>query len=152
MRWNITKSISLTYTASANALIDEPLGDKNGSSSGLSREQYNDSMWTNIKRFGRLNNYRQDITATYRLPLNKIPLLDWTNADISYKTGYDWRSNIIGLTDSAGVEFGNFLTNNRDVTLNGKLSLDRLYNKNKFLKSINSPARRRPTPKAPPKK
>lgn len=150
MRWNITKSISLTYTASANALIDEPLGDKNGEDSGLSKKEYSDSMWTNIKRFGRLNNYKQDITVTYRLPLNKIPLLDWTNADISYKAGYDWRSNIIGLTDSADVEFGNFLSNNRDLTLNGKLSLDRLYNKNKFLKSINSPPRRKP--KTPAKK
>lgn len=152
MRWNITKSISITYIATANALIDEPLGDKNGSSTGLSKKEYSDSVWSNIKRFGRLNNYKQDITLTYRLPLNKIPILDWTNADISYKAGYDWRTNIIGLADSNDVEFGNFISNNRDITLNGKLSLDRLYNKNKFLKSINSPPRRKPKPKTPVKK
>ena len=149
MRWNITKSLSFTYSSVANALIDEPNGDRNGDNN-ISKQEYKDSVLTNLKRFGRLNNYQQDINLTYRLPLKKIPILDWIDADVAYKAGYTWRASILGLQDPDDLLYGNSISNSRNITVNGKLSLSRLYDKNKFLKSINSPSRRRtykkPTP------
>lgn len=151
MRWNITKSISFTYNATANAVVDEPRGDKEGDNT-ITRQQYRDSVRANLRRFGRMTNYQQTSTLTYKVPLSKIPLVNWINADVSYKTGYNWRANIVGLTDinDPPEAYGNFISNTRDVTFNGKLNLVKLYNKNKFLKSINSP-RRKPKRKPPPK-
>lgn len=149
LRWNITKSISLTYSSTANAFIDEPNGSRDGNGT-LSAQQYKDSVNSNLRRFGRLNNFQQDIKLTYKVPLNKIPILDWINADVSYDAGYTWTSSVLGLSDPDGYLYGNRIGNNRNFVVNGKLSFDRLYNKNKFLKSVNEPPRRKPNKKAPP--
>lgn len=150
LRWNITKSLSFTYTSLANALVDEPNGDRNGDAS-ISKQEYSDSLMSNLKRFGRLNNYQQDINLTYRLPLKKLPILDWVNADVSYKAGYNWRASILGLEDPDGQLYGHTISNSRNISVNSKLSFTRLYNKSKFLKSINSPSRRRKPKKVAPK-
>jgi len=135
-RWNLFKSLSLDYNARANAIIDEPQGD-------INTKAKKDSIFTNLKRFGRMKTFDQNIGLTYRVPIDKIPLTDWTNADIRYGVGYTWTAGAIDQADT----LGNTIQNNRDIGLNGKLDFVKLYNKINFLKEINSPRRisRRPS-------
>ena len=144
LRWNLTKSINLNYTATANALVDDPLGDKNGNPEitrpGFtnSREEYRDSLYENLFDFGRLKRYSQDISATYQIPINKLPLLDWINTDVKYSAGYTWTAAPIGLE-----RLGNYINNNNDFTVNGKLNMVKLYQKVPFLKALESSSRKR---------
>lgn len=47
-------------------------------------------MWHSIRNLGTPLDYQQNLTATYQLPLNKLPLFDWLNADASYNATYKW--------------------------------------------------------------
>jgi cell surface protein SprA len=136
LRWNLTKSLSLEYNARANALIDEPEGDPEGSQS-MTREEYRDSVKVNLKKFGRMKNFDQNITLNYTVPLDKLPLTDWLGAEYRHQLSYDWRAGPINQPDS--LRFGNITQNARDQALTGRIDMMKLYNKVGYLKRINQP-------------
>lgn len=133
LTWNLTKNMTLTYRAQANAIIDEPYGD-------LNSEVKKDSVWRSIQKLGRMKNYQQDIKFTYRLPLDKIPLTDWLSADATYNVGYQFQANSYALLDSNNTAFGNIVRNNRERGLIGRVDLVRLYNKIRYLRFANTPS------------
>ncbi|GAB3642409.1 T9SS outer membrane translocon Sov/SprA [Spirosoma arcticum] len=133
LTWNLTRSLVLTYRAQANSIIDEPAGD-------INTQSKRDSIVNSIRNLGRMKNFVQDIRATYRLPLDKIPLLDWLAADAIYGIGYQFQANSFGIADTLGVPFGNILRNNRERGITGRVDLIRLYNKIRYLRFVNTPA------------
>lgn len=153
LRWDLTNNLSFDYSALANAIIDEPNADPDGgfnlgvtnptNEDFITKEQYNDSIWTNLKNLGRLKNFNQTLTANYRVPLDKIPLTDWLSTDYRYKTDYGWKAGPLYTDpeDREDLDFGNTIQNSRDNTANGKIDLVKLYNKINFLKEINTPPR-----------
>ncbi len=142
LRWNLTKSISLNYTATANALIDEPYGGKDGNLNTKIEDegQYRDSVMENLRKFGRMKNYKQTFTANYKVPLQKIPLLNWTSGTVGYKSGYNWTASALGLVDTTSERrsMGNLASNTQGWDVSSKLNFEKLYNKSKFLKSANN--------------
>ncbi|MDF7821943.1 cell surface protein SprA [Runella sp. MFBS21] len=113
LNWNLTKNVVLTYSALANAIIDEPLGN-------IDTEIKRDSVWRNFRSFGRMKNYDQKIKLTYRLPLEKIPLLDWMTADYNHNINYQFSpitsfsSSLYSGTDglnSSGLNNATYNTN-----------------------------------------
>ena len=142
VQWNLTKSLTLNYSSRANAIIDEPEGD-------IDTQEKRDSLMNNLKRFGRMKNFDQTITANYVVPLDKFPLTDWVGAEYRYQVNYNWKAGPIDQLDLPGevrgipdsLNFRNTIQNSRDQTLSGRLDLVKLYNKIGFLKNINSPPR-----------
>ncbi len=130
LRWNIFKSLSVDYNARANAIIDEPQGD-------INTQAKKDSIINNLKNLGRMKTFDQNIGLTYRVPIDKIPITDWINADIRYGVGFTWTAGAIDQADS----LGNTIQNNRDRGINGKIDFVKLYNKINYLKEINRPSR-----------
>lgn len=130
VNWDLTKNLRVDYTGSIMAIVDEPQGD-------LDTEQKSDSVKYNAWRFGRKTNYNHNISINYTLPLDKSPLTDWIKADYKYITTYTWLTGAIGQKDT----LGNSIQNTRDQSLNGKLDLIKLYNKNKKLAALNAPKR-----------
>lgn len=126
--WNITKSVTLDYKSNANAVVDEP-------SRAPGDAAYKDSVWSNFKNLGRLKNFDQQVGANYKVPLDKIPLTDWLNADLRYSGGYIWTSGALGIRDT----LGNLIQNTSEKSINGRVNFEKLYNKVKFLKEINTP-------------
>jgi cell surface protein SprA len=137
LAWNLTQNLSLDYNARANAIIDEPAGD-------INTQEKRDSIWTNIKRFGRMKNFSQDFDVNYRLPLDKIPFTDWISTELRYSVGYTWMAGSVAQADT----LGNTIQNHREQALSGKINLVKLYDKVKFLKEINNPPRRPPANQA----
>ncbi|MFC5412008.1 cell surface protein SprA [Larkinella bovis] len=133
LQWNLTRNLIVTYKAHTQAIIDEPAGD-------LNTQAKVDSVWANAKRFGRTKNFEQNIRTTYRMPLDKLPLLDWIAADLTYNIGYQFQANSYGITDTLGTPFGNTVRNNREWGLQGRVDFIRLYNKIKSLRFANTPS------------
>ena len=131
--WNLTKSTVLTYNTTANAIIDEPMGD-------INTDAKRDTLWNNLKRLGRIKNFDQRIRLTYRLPLDKIPLTDWMAADYNHTISYQFQANALGIRDSLDVLFGNIVRNSRERGITGRVDLVALYNKLKYLRFANSPS------------
>ncbi|MBE63498.1 MAG: cell surface protein SprA [Flammeovirgaceae bacterium] len=147
-RWNIFKSLSLDYSARANAVIDE-IENENGPTADNPIEGDLDSreemqyIWGQIKNLGRMKNFNQDISATYKLPFDKLPLTDWISGDLRYSAGYVWTAGSLGQLDDQGYFFGHTIQNKRDRGVVGKLDMVKLYNKVSFLKEVNQPQRKR---------
>lgn len=125
MRWDITKSLKLDFNAANMARIDEPDGR-------IDTRAEKDSIWTNIRNFGRNTNYRHTITLNYNLPFSKVPVLEWLNARAAYSVDYEWRAASL-VVDT----LGNFLNNSRNIRLNADGNLARLYNKVGILRKAN---------------
>ncbi len=126
LQWALTRSISLDFTATNNARVDEPFGR-------INTETKKDSVRKNVLKGGRNTQYAQQATLTYNVPMQKIPLLDWTTLRASYSTQYNWLAASLLAKD-----LGNTLSNTQTRTINGELNFDQLYNKSRFLKAVNS--------------
>lgn len=140
LRFAPFKSLTLDYTANAQAIIDEPPGEET--------QFARDSIWRNIQRFGRVRVFNQTVRGNYKLPLDKIPLTDWLTADVTYAAGTNWLAAPTVLQDT----LGNQLQNNRERQLNGQINFLKLYNKIKWLNAINNPAPAPAKPKTEPPK
>ena len=150
MRWDLTKNLHMNFQSGTQAEIEEPYSDK-PINKDLYPDRYaawKDSVWNSIKHFGRPLDYRQNFTASYQLPLNKLPIFDWVNSDASYNATYNWRR---GTQLEDGTTTGNTINNNRQLTVNGTFNLETLYNHFPFLKKVNERFKKS-IPKAQPKK
>jgi cell surface protein SprA len=137
LQWNLTRSISIDFNAVNNARIDEPFGR-------IDSKIKKDSVRNNLFKGGRNTNYRQEVTVTYNVPMQKIPLLDWTTLRASYNTKYNWLAGSL-LQRSPEINLGNTLSNTQTRTINGEMNFEQLYAKSRFLRAVNTS-----TPKPPP--
>ena len=136
LRWDITKNLHMNFQSGTQAEIEEPYSEK-PINKDLYPDRYSawkDSVWTSIKHFGRPLDYRQTFTASYQLPLNKLPVFDWINADANYTATYNW---VRGREKEDGTSLGNTISNNRQVTINSTLNMETLYAHIPFLKKTN---------------
>lgn len=138
-RWDFTKSLGMTYTATANAVIDEPVGIIEGDISTKEERRY---IWDQIFSLGRMKNFSQNVAFNYTLPLSKIPFTDWISSDARYSVGYNWVAGAIdqGVDTPDSLFFGNFISNQRTIGLTSRLDMNKLYDKVTFLKNANAPA------------
>ena len=83
LQWNLTRSITLDFSATNNARVDEPFGR-------IDTEEKKDSVRKNLFKGGRNTQYAHQATVSYNVPMQKIPLLDWTTLRASYGTQYNW--------------------------------------------------------------
>ena len=137
MRWDLTKNLHMNFQSGTQAEIEEPYGNGLPINKDLYPDRYTawkDSVWQSIKRLGTPLNYRQNFTASYQLPLNKLPILDWLTADANYTATYNW---VRGTQMEDGTDLGNTISNNRQLNINGNLNLETLYNHFPFLKKAN---------------
>ena len=139
VRWSLTKSLSLDYSSTINAIIDEPNGD-------LTNKDSLSIVIKNLKNFGRAKNFNQNITANYTLPFDKFPLTNWLGTEYRYNVGYNWRAGPLEKDES--LKLGNIIQNTQEQALSGRIDMIKLYNKIGFLKGINTPKRPTPPPTA----
>lgn len=134
VRWDLTRSLKLDYTATNIERITEPPGASDFF--GPDKQAWKDSVWKSILSGGQNMSYTQNFNASYNLPINKIPLFNWINIDASYGSTYNWvrgQDKMIGLQP-----LGNTLKNSNTMKLNGNLNLRGLYTKLNYFKKLDS--------------
>lgn len=144
MQWNLTRSISIDYNATNYARIDEPFGR-------IDTKEKKQIVRDNLFKGGRNTQFQQDVTVTYNVPTQKIPLLDWTTLRASYNTKYNWLAASL-----LARHLGNTLSNTQTRTITGELKFEDLYNKSRFLRGVYNtapkvtqpPVNQNPDPKA----
>jgi cell surface protein SprA len=139
-RYNPSRSLRIDFTNRSVARIDELDGIMDRE---LYPDQYQlmlDEIYRNLSNFGRPVDYQHSLTVDYRIPINKLPLLDWTTASANYRGSYDWLAGP-RLPERAGeskIEVGNNAGNTMNFRLNGSLNFVTLYNKVPYFKDLNS--------------
>ena len=139
MRWDLTKNLHMNFQSATHAQVDVPYPEVN---TDLYADQYHawkdsvyrSSVWNSVKSWGTPLDYSQNFTASYKVPLNLLPVFDWLNTDANYSANYSWER---GMEDEEGHSYGNTINSQREVTLNGNIDLVRLYNHVPFLKKVN---------------
>ncbi len=136
LQFDLTRSIKLNYSATNRARIDEPEGMVNKRKAPQKYDNWKDSVMTNVRNLGRTTDFQQKVNATYRLPINKLPLFNWVNISSSYNGTYNWQAGPI-LADTSDIDLGNTIRNSNTLQLNSQFNLAGLYSKVGFLNKIN---------------
>lgn len=134
LRWDLTKNLHMNFQSATHAEIEEPYTPVNKDLYPDQYQVWKDSVWHSIKNLGTPLDYQQSFTASYQLPLNKLPIFDWLNADANYTATYSW---VRGTELDDGTSLGNTISNNRNLNINSTFNMETLYNHVPFLKKAN---------------
>ncbi len=115
---DLTKSIKLDFNSAYSSRIDT-------FASKYSWDLHNDYNSRPVQ-------YDQTANISYNVPINKIPIFDWTTLRLRYGAGYRWTAGSVYMADSLGHLIGNDQT----IQVNADFNLNNLYNKSKFLKRV----------------
>ena len=133
-RYNPFKSLSIDYQATNNARIDEPDGF-------IDTDEKKEFIWDNVLQGGRTTNFNQTLNINYDLPIDKLPLFEFLSARVGYSSTFNWIA-APRFRDAAGDfvanPLGNTMTNTQNLTLNGDVNFEKIYNRVPFLKKFNS--------------
>ena len=142
LRWDLSKAIKFDYMASNEGRILEQYGEvfkedkafrddlvstfMNGKIDTLTKQR--------IGKFGENTMYRQQMNLNVNVPLNKIPLLDFSTVTYRFGGTYTWQRRPFAADDGIGNTIQN--TNSHNIT--GNFNLVQLYNKIPYFKRLNS--------------
>ncbi|MBQ2778792.1 MAG: cell surface protein SprA [Bacteroidaceae bacterium] len=133
IKWDPTTNLRMSLNTGTNAEIEEPYVPVNKKRYPNEYAIWKDSVKMSIQSMGRPLTYQQNFTASYNLPLNKMPIFEWLTADANYSASYNWaRGNRL-----SGVSFGNNISNKRNITANGSFNFEKLYNLIPYLEETN---------------
>ncbi|MDH3648950.1 MAG: cell surface protein SprA [Saprospiraceae bacterium] len=132
LNWDLTKSLKLRFNAINQSVIDE----MNERDPGFDQQLAKDSIWSNLRNFGRTKNYSHNINVSYNLPFQHFPLLDFAQVRAQFNTTYGWSAAALNV-DS----LGNVIQNTQTRQISGELNFEKLYNKIPYLEKINQGSR-----------
>jgi len=137
IKYDITRQLKVDFTSTNIARIDEPLGGVDRRRYQTYYDNWRDSVLMNLKNLGRTTNYDHFFNVTYTIPVNKLPLLSWLNANARFGSDYTWLAGPL-YPDTMKIDIGNTIKNSNNLTLTTMANLASLYSKSKFLKNIEN--------------
>ncbi len=135
LKFDLTRSLTMDFTAVANAYVYEPSGNPDRGTSAWDMNR--DTIRNEIMRLGTKNRYNQSIRINYNVPINKIPMLNWITATAGYQAVFNWTASPLSVQD----RIGNVIENQNTKQLNSNIDFNRLYSKNSYLKTLSQPPR-----------
>jgi len=134
LNYNLSKSMKFSFSAVNLARIDEPEG-RIVTEDHEALSEYREEVWHNFWKFGNNTQYNHQLSLNWKVPINKVPMLDWTSASYKYSANYDWTRG--AELRNSERNFGNVIKNGNSENYNLSLSFSRLYNKSKYLKEVS---------------
>ncbi len=123
--YTISKSLKVNFAASRNNIVRNYL-DQDGTADNTL------DIWDSYWDIGDPNQFNQQITVNYDLPINKIPIFSFIKSTYSYTGDYNWQrsSNAFAtVTTEAGdvYQLGNTIQNANSHKLNTAFNMDVFY-------------------------
>lgn len=131
-RYNITRNLKFGFNSVVNTRIDEPDGPVNKDRYPDEYKHWRDSVWSNIKKFGKVQNYQHNIDLNWNIPINKLPYINFITANASYKGVYTWQRG----SETEDFDWGNVISNKNTEQANVMGNFGTLYNKSKYLRDM----------------
>ena len=114
--FDLTKSLQFNFRA-ANTYINDAF-DRNAQNEIIDGQIFNKFF-----AIGRPQHYHQKLDATYKLPLDKIPALNFITGTYSYTADFDWQA---ASRDNVAL-VGNTIQNANTHNFNADLNMKKLY-------------------------
>ena len=139
VKYDLTQALKFDYNGSAQSLVGEPAGviDR---SDAEAFQSYRDSVILNLQNAGEITSYNHNVTGSYKLPFDKLPLVNFISSDVRYQGAYRW-----DRAPFSQDSLGNTIQNSRNLSLNAQANFTNLYNKIPGVKDLLNPPRRAPT-------
>lgn len=131
--WNLTKSLSLSFNSNTSARIEEPVGAVNKKLFPDKYREWKDTVWQSICHMGTPYAYNQTFVGSYKVPFNKIPVLDFLTGNVTYNAIYKWDRG----AEIDGTNIGNTISNQATWNADGRINFETFYNKIPYLKEVN---------------
>jgi cell surface protein SprA len=109
--YDITRSLQFNFRAANNYIYDD---------FDTSEEV---KLFDNFFTVGRPDHYHQTLNANYKIPINKIPMLEFIRSDYTYTADFDWQAS----SQSYISKIGNVIQNANTHNLGVDLDFDRFY-------------------------
>ncbi len=116
--YDLTKSIQFNFRAANSYINDEFDRDSNG-------DYVNAQIFDKFFTLGRAIQYNQKLNATYKIPINKIPLFDFITANYNYTADFNWQ----GVPRENLQLIGNTIQNANTHNFNSDINLNKFYKK-----------------------
>ncbi len=116
--FDLTKSVQVNFNATNSNIYDAF-----GSGEDL-------AVFDNFFNTGRPNQYHQKLNGTYRIPIDKIPFLNFVKADYAYTADFDWQ--VTSQDNSINDRIGNVIQNANTHNLNTTFTFEKFYKKLNF--------------------
>ncbi|PCJ81764.1 MAG: hypothetical protein COA49_04475 [Bacteroidetes bacterium] len=139
VKYDLTQALKFDYTGQASALVGEPAGVIPVSGED-GYDHYIDTVRTNLLGAGEVTTYNHSVNGSYKLPFDKIPLMEFITGDVRYQSSFRW-----DRAPFAQDTLGSTIQNSRNLSLNGQANFVKLYNKVPYLKEINNKRPKRPS-------
>ncbi|MBC2838781.1 cell surface protein SprA [Robiginitalea sp. SC105] len=150
LNYALTKSLRVQLTGSNNSIVRNYYEEDGNPFSTILSER---TLWDGFFDIGEPNRHAQQMTLNYEIPLNKIPIFDFVNAQYTYTSNYDWQRGGDALNlavakaqnpgipeDQLSLTSINTIQNANTHTLTAALSMQQLYDKLGLKKSSGSKA------------
>ncbi len=119
--YNITKSLQFNFRAANNYVYDS------------FRSTEDVELFDNFFEIGRPDKYHQSLSASYKVPLDKIPMFKFIRADYAYTADFDWQS----ASQSYVNQIGNTIQNSNTHTFNVDMDFKKFYKSVGLTKLLN---------------
>ncbi|QLG44547.1 T9SS outer membrane translocon Sov/SprA [Costertonia aggregata] len=129
VNYSLSKSLRLNLTASNNNIVRNYFNEEGNDESGINEAL---DLWDGFFDIGEPNRHAQQMQLNYDLPFNKIPALDFINAQYSYTSNFDWQRGGDAIAEVAEEELGpgaqiNTIQNANTHNLTANLTLQKFY-------------------------
>jgi cell surface protein SprA len=134
-KYDLSKTLKFSLKTATNSRFDETLySPVNKKFFPDEYENWRDTVAQSLAHGGRPLDYQQVFTASWDVPINKFPGLDFITAKGQYSATYNWDT---GVEYADGMTLGNTISNLAMWQADGQMNFETLYNKSKYLKKIN---------------
>ena len=133
--YNLTKALQFNFRA-ANSFINDSF------EKDVNNRVIDGRIFDRFFTIGRPDHYHQKLDATYKIPIDKIPIFDFIKSTYSYTADFDWQ----GVTRQQKSLVGNTIQNANTHVLNADLNMNKFYKKigvNKLFSTKNKAAKRK---------
>lgn len=136
LKYDFTKNLKFQLRTAFNARIEETkYTPVNREFFPDEYENWKDTVLSSLAHFGTPYSYQQVFNASYSVPFSKMPIFDWLTANAQYNATYNWNR---GAEVTDDVTLGNEISNMANWQIDGQVNFEKLYNKSKYLKDINT--------------
>ncbi|MGY5355217.1 T9SS outer membrane translocon Sov/SprA [Wenyingzhuangia sp. IMCC45467] len=129
--YQLTSAINVAFEASNNYIYDTY--ERDGTSDDVIE---NMDLYSDFFNIGRPSNYAQSLSASYKIPIDKLPLMSFVTADYSYSGNFNWQAASPSFVEKVGNTIQNSQTHNFTSNLNfsklySEIGLEKLFSSSK---------------------
>ena len=141
IKYDLTKNMKFSFQSAMNAIIDEGKytpeilkGQYFDAEFNHDKyEAWKDTIQRSLAKWGAPYTYQQVFTASWNVPLNRIPGLDAITANGSYNANYNWTRTAMSLN---GLDHGNTISSVQTWQVDGGINFETWYGKSKYWKTM----------------